>query len=446
MGRGRPFRAGNGATARNVAVAVAVILGAASAPARAQRLLDQYIAADIPGIDVQPGVTVLSRLRPDYDSPGIRLGEVTIRPLLQESLGLDDNVLGQRSHRASALVETNAQVNATYDHSDTTAFTTLTVDDNHYPEQNQQSFTNWTAALGGSHQFGRDTLSAAYEHLNLNQTVRDLDVPQLDNALPFQVDTLRVAYRSVFSRLAVEPAVNVSNYNFTNGTVAGLPYLQNYRDRVVVEPSLTLSYELAPRRNLVFVVRDAVADYRNKIAGTPGRDFNDISALAGIDFEEGVFRYRLLAGFENRSFSSAQIKVIQAPVIEAEVIWNPTGLATVTGKATRRIIDTADEATVGVTETDLELRVDHEFRRDVLLRATGAVLIDDYGQGQGSQQLFTAGVGGTKLLNRNMRLDLDYNFTRRISNGTANLGIIEGQALAQSYSENQILLRIRFAL
>ncbi len=432
---------------RRTAAAFILFVGVAGPAVRAQPLLDPLITGDVAGIAVEPGVTVLSRQRPEYDSLGIRLGEVTIRPELRETVGFDDNVLGQRSHRASAVVETDARLRVLYDHSDTTAFATVSVDDNHFPEQNQQSYTNWTAALGGTHQFGRDTLTLSYEHLNLNQTVRDLDVPQLDQALAFRVDTARLTYRAVFNRVFVEPGLVVSNYSFDNGTVAGQPYLQTFRDRVVVQPVVTVGYELAPRRNLVLVVRDAIASYSNQSNLTPRRDFNDIAVLGGLDFEAGaVFRYRLLAGFESRSFSSSQLKTIQAPVVEAEVIWNPTGLTTVTGNVSRRIQDTADEATVGVTTTTIGLRVDHELRRNVLLRASANAFLDDYSRGQGSQQLFTAGTGATWLLNRTMQLGLNYDFTRRVTDGTGNLGVITGQQFGRSFSENRILLQVRFAL
>ena len=425
----------------------AILLLAAAPTSRAQRLLDQLITADIPGLAVEPGVTVLSRQRSEYDSLGIRLGEITIRPELRETIGFDDNVLGRASHRGSAVIETDARLRAFYDHSDTTAFAVLSVDNNRFPEQNQQNYTNYTASIGGAHQFGRDTLTASYEHLNLNQTVRDLDVPQLDQALAFRVDTARVAYHAVFNRVFVEPGLAVSNYAFDNGTVAGQPYVQTYRDRLVVQPSVTVGYELAPRRNLVVVVRDAVASYTNQAGFTPRRDYNDIAVLGGIDFDTGsIFRYRLLAGYESRSFSSSQLKTIQAPVVEAEVIWNPTGLTTVTATASRRIQDSADEATVGVTSTNLGLRVDHELQRNVLLRASANAFLDDYSRGQGSQQLFTAGTGATWLLNRTAQLGLNYDFTRRVTDGAGSLGVITGQRFGRNFSENRILLQLRLAL
>lgn len=423
--------------------------------ARAQHLLDQYINADIPGAGIEPGVTVLSRQRPEYDSLGIRLGEVTIRPQLQETVGYDDNVLATRSAHGSAVIETNAQVQALYDHSDTKGFMAASVDDNRFPQQQQQSYTNWTAALGGSHDFGRDTLSASYQHLNLNQTLRDLDVPQLDHALAFRVDTARVAYRALFNRVFVEPNLLVSNYSFDNGTVNGQPYLQSYRNRVVVQPGTTVGYELSPRRNLVLVMRDAIGSYTTQVAGLPRQDFNDAAVLFGLDFDaDGIWRYRLLAGYERRTFVSRQIKTIEAPIVEAQVIWNPTGLITLTGAGTRRIQDSADDNTAAFVESAVNLRVDYELQRNVLLRASGGLLHDDYSQGQGAQDLYTFGGGATWLLNRNMQLRGDYDYTRRLSSNTGNLGGVFGQqfgqgfgqAFGQSFAENRFLLQLRLAL
>jgi hypothetical protein len=427
-----------------ICLATIILSGLFGSAAYAQPLLDQYIATDIPGIGIEPGVTVLSRQRPEYDPLGINLGEVTIRPELLESVGFDDNVLGQPGHRGSAVIETNARVQALYDHSDTTGFVNLNVDDNRYLQQNSQSYTNWSASVGGTHSFGRDTLSFAYDHLNLNQTTRDLDVPQLNNALAYRVDTVRVDYRTVFSRFFVQPGLTVSNFAYDNGTAAGQPYIQNYRDRVVVQPSVTLGYELLPRENLVLVVRDATGRYSNQIAGMPSRNYNDFAILGGVDFESGgIWRYRLLAGYETRQFSSSQIDTIQAPIVEAEVIWNPTGLTTLTASASRHVEDSAAETTVGYTETAVGLRVDHELRRNVLLRATASYLSDDYSQNQGHQDLYGVGTAATWLLNRNMALIASYDFARRTSNAQGN---INDQAFGSSYSESRYLLQVRLAL
>ena len=423
-------------------MAVIALAGVFASPAGAQQALivDQYLSTDIPGIAVEPGVTVLSRSRPQYDAVGIRLGEVTIRPQLLETVGFDDNPAGRSEHRGSAIIETNAQVQALYDHSDTTGFATLSVDDNEFLQQSAQSYTNWSAAVGGTHTFDRDVLTANYAHLNLNQTPAELDVPQLNSSLPYAVDTGTVSYRATFAHAFVQPQLDVSAYSYTNGSAGGVTYQQTYRNRTVVQPSVTLGYELAPRRDLVLVVRDAVSDYTQQVNGTPTRNYNDVSVLGGVDFADGgPFRYRLLVGYETRQFSSSQYKTISAPIVEAEVLWSPTGLTTVTGIVARHIQDSANDTTVGLTETSASLRVDHELLRNVLVQANGAYYVDDYSQGQGSQQLFTVGTGATWLLNRNLRLQTTYSFSRRTSSGHGELGCRQWvrrceQLLRQSHS------------
>ena len=83
----------------------------------------------------------------------------------------------------------------------------------------------------------------------------------------------------------------------------------------------------------------------------------------------------------------------------------------------------------------------------MLLRASGSYLRDDYSQGQGHQELITAGPGVTWLMNRNMQLSVRYDFTRRISNGSGSLGVLnQGGQFGNSYSENTFLLQLRLAL
>ncbi len=435
---------------RGLASLAAVATGAVlvSRPAAAQPVLDQYLSVDIPGIGIDQGVTVASRERPEYDPQGIRLGEFTIRPELDETIGFDDNVLAQTSGRSSVLVESNARVRGEYESRDTTAFVNVSVDNNEYPEISQQNFTNWTAAAGGSRTFGRDVLSVYYDHLNLNETPRDLDTPSLDNPLTYQVDTGGISYRAMFSRLFITPSVTISNYSFENGVVNGQSYIQTDHDRTVTQPAVTFGYELAPKRDVVLVVRDATSSYRDEQPGEPSRNFNDVAVLAGLDFSEGIFRYRLLVGFEHRSFSSNVYSAINGPIAEGEVIWNPTALATVTGSVSRHVQDSADDITIAYTETGANLKLDYEFRRDVLLNLNGGYIRDDYAQHDGSQELIAFGAGATWLLNRELRLGLTYDFDRRNSGSPSATTVLPiGNFLFGSgYTENRVLLTLRFAL
>jgi hypothetical protein len=429
-------------------VAMAALLVASHGKARAQ-LVNQYLDPNIPGYDNQPGVTVASRAHPEYDAPGIQLGLFKIMPSLDESVGYDDNVTGTPSPHGSVLIDTNAKIESLADFGNGTANASVTVDNQEFPEQSRQSFTDWTAAIGGSHEFGQDTLYFGATHLNEVQTPRDLDAPQLDRAIAYRVDDIRASYNISFGRLQVQPGMDVSWFSYDNGSVLGVPYIQNYRNRIVYEPNVTLGYEFATRRRLVLVVRDADAIYSTTYLGQPRPDFNDISVLAGVDYDvDGATTFRLLAGYERRSFSSQVYRTIQAPILEGSVTWTPTGLTTVTATAARYIEDSAAEATVGYTETALRLNVDHELFRNIVLNANASFYNDDYAQNGGSQQFYTGGVGATWRLNRNIRLSADYTYSSRRTQGGADINAVTpyGGVFGGSYSENVFRLRLRFGL
>ncbi len=428
-----------------VTAALAGLLAFQGQAARAQ-LLDQFVNPNVSGVRVEPGVTVQSRLRPDYDFGGIRVGSILLRSEYTEAAGYEDNVTGTSQGRGSSFVQSRVNLSAVTDLSRYGAAVRLNVNDNRYLDQPKQSATDWNISAGGFYELGRDTVSLDYSHLNLNQTPRDLDTPLLDRTIAYRVDSVQAGYRVTFNRLSLRPVLAVQLYDFDDGTIAGRPYPQRFRNRVVAAPALTASYEFSPGRTAVLIVRELNASYTNRPAGTRVRDFNDGSVLAGLDFASGgPWRYRLLAGYEVRSFVSSRVKSIQAPIIEGTIIYTPTGLTTLTGSVGRRIQDSADETTVGYTETSARFSVDHEYYRNVLLRAQGGVFFDQY-NGGGNQSLLSGGAGATWLLNRTLRLSATYDFTTRLSSGGGVVSLTPTLRNSSGYSDNRYLLQLGISL
>lgn len=432
-----------------------IVLSLAWEGGASAQVIDQYLNAGIPGYDTQAGVTVTSRSRPEYNSTGVKLGNFVVSPSLEESFGYDDNVTGRSRGAGSALVQTNAAVGLAGGWSDTKFGAGLTLDNHGYLSETNQSFTNWSAALGGSHEFGRDQLSIGYTHLNLNQTPRDLDVPGLDQSIAYRVDDLRANYHIDLGHIFIQPGLDVSYYSFDNGRAGGQTYLQNYRDRVVLSPELVGSYEFATRRRVVVILRDTQSDFDHAPPGAGRQNFNDVSALAGISYDaDGIVSFRLLAGYEHRSFASSQYRTISAPIVEGSVSWTPTGLTTITGTAARYIEDSAAEATTGFTETALKLQADHELFRNVILSAHASFFIDDYtsnrGSNGGSQDYFTGGVGASYALTRRLRLGADYTYSTRHASGAGapvDAFQLQGNTIfGGNYSENTFRVTVRVAL
>jgi len=408
--------------------------------------IDVYVNSLVQGLGDQPGVTVGSRLHPDYDPTGIHAGLLTVLSSLDETIGYDDNVTGTPVGHGSPRIETNAKLNATVATNDSSLSTILSLDDIEFTKLSDQSYTNWNAGLFATHHFGHDELTFSATHNNQNQTPRDLDLPQLDHPIAYRFDDLKTDYTITEGHLQVQPVMDLQFYNFDNGRVLGVPYAQSYRDRTVYFPSISATYEFADRRRIVLVFRDANALYYNGLAGQPKQNFNDFSLLAGLSYDlDGVIGFRLLGGYEERDFLSHSYKTIKAPIVEGSVTWTPSGLTTVTGTVSRTIEDSAADDTVATTASQLSLKLDHELFRNVIVTAKFGFNSSQYAQNGGTTDLFRTGAGVTWLLNRSLRLEMDYMFSTRLKSGGFE-GSEASSTVDQDYADNVFRLGLRLAL
>jgi hypothetical protein len=416
-------------------------------PAQAQ-LIDQYLPPGIPGYDTDLAVTVESRLRPAYEAPGVRVGNFIIRPEATESFGYNSNVTGLNSgSTGSPELETHAAISADSDWSIHGINAYANVDKLQYFDQPTQNQTSWQASIGGHYDFGLDRGTMIYTHSNLNQSPLNIDSFGISTPVPYQTDDVRIGYTTLFGRYSFTPNFEFTAFRFGNEVTGGVSTSQSFRNRDLFQGGLTARYQLAERRDIVVVLNGFDNDYTGAPpAGQPVRDSTGFDILAGIDYLwSGALRFRVLGGYEYRTFKSPQFKTQTAPVAQASVIWTPTGLTTVTATATRAIEDSADEFTVGYTFSTARITVDHELYRNVILEAVGSVQNADYAQNFGIQTIYGAGASATWLINRNLRLIGSYGYARATATGQVS-GPATGAVVGGKYSQNIYLLSLHVAL
>lgn len=423
------------------------LLGSAGA-AHAQ-YIEQYFPYGTPGYTTERGVTVLARERPLYESPGIHLGDFMIRPEWDQAFGYDSNVNGFQNGPSSTVLNTAASLNATSLWSRNSLGASFTVNNSRYFDAPAQSYTNWTATLGGGYTIGRGDLTLGYSHLSLNEIGSQIGAVPSATPIPYTVDDLRTQYTLDLGRLSFTPTFDMQYYQFSDASLANQTVSQTYRNRAVFNGGVTTRYALSDQRNLILVVQGVNSHYTEPQAGLP--TFNSWSALVlgGIDYvANGPWRYRLLLGIESRFFASKSFPDRTAPIVAAEAIWTPTGLTTVTASLSRTMEDPAAEGTAGYLFTSARIVVDHELLRNVLLQGRTSYLIANYLQGGGSQNAFTVGAGVTWLLNRNLRLSLDYDFTDQTNGNPSTFNGVPNATTVGTgpFNRNLALLTLRFAL
>lgn len=388
---------------RLAALAAASCILTAGPRTGAQLLPDLPIAV-IPGSATEPGVTVQSRLRPAFDPIGIQAGAARIYPQLDESLGFDSALLGAQGGR-SLVLQTHPSVRLAADDPDHPFGLTIDLTNARTPALPAQSRTDASVAAGGALPVadGRLSLGASDQFLHQNST--DLDALPSDEPIAFRVQTVEASYARSWDRLTLTPSLSLASWRFSNATIGGAAVSQAYRDRIVLRSGLTASYEVMPLRNLVVTLRDASQFYTETPTGAPTSNSRQIGLLAGIDdASDGLWHYRLLAGWERRSYGFGGFASHSAGVGEADVVLTPDEMTTLTASLTRSIEDAAQEGSAGFVYTSARLTADYEWRRDVLLEATGALERAALLQPDGRQTIATAGVQVTWLLNRRLRL------------------------------------------
>ena len=406
--------------------------------------LSQYFPQGVPGYDTEPGVTVQSRVRPDYDPAGVRVDSFLLYPSVNLGFGYDSDlfgstpVAGQRT--GSWLVDTSASVLARSDWGRDALGGFVSVDRANELDLPSQSDTDWTGMLGGTIDIGRDQLTLAAAHLFLHQAPTAIDALPTDQPVPYQVNDLRLAYMHDFDRLSVTPNFEFTTYRFGNVTIDGIPSSQTDRNRDVVQAGLTASYDVAPLRTILLVLRGTDTRYTEPLPSAPSHDSTGAAALMGIEWGDGVLDLRLLAGWEQRDFAAPQFRSHGAPAAEGEVTWSPSGMTTVTGTLSRTIEDAAQEGVAGYTNTAAKLEINHEYLRNVLLNGFASLQHAAFLEGGGEQTLYSLGSSVTWLVNRHLRVTASEAFFDMRSNpGTST-------SIGSSYVRSLTLLTLGLGL
>ncbi|HEY1934358.1 MAG TPA: outer membrane beta-barrel protein [Acetobacteraceae bacterium] len=424
------------------ALLIALACGATHA-AEAQ-LLDALLPQGVPGYGTEPGVTVVSRARPDTEPPGIHAGAFLLHPSIAEAIGFDDNVLGGAARQGSAFVETQPSLLVGSGWSRDAIGLYVSADDRRDLEAAGQDRTDWTVSLGSAVDVGTDRLTLAAAHFSNHQDRTEQDALPTDRPVAFQVNDTRAAYAWNAGRWTLTPGLEASSWHYDPTTVLGVPVNQNYRDRNVLQGDMTAAYELAPLRSLLLVARGIGQHYTTPAAGQPRLDSTGMQLLAGLDYDAGaVWRLRLLAGAEHRAFAAFPAQT--AAIAEAELAWQPTGMTTVALTLNRSIEDAAQEGVAGFTSTSARLTLDHELRRDVLLHVATGLQHADFPQTGARQDAYTFDAGATWLASRYVRLTATYDLTAQQGGAVSTLPA-SGLPLSGSYTRNQAMLTLRLAL
>jgi hypothetical protein len=403
-------------------------------------LMNVFFPDGVPGYDNSDGVTVETRIHPEQMPLGVRQGAFLFSPRLDEGFGYTSNALPGPYRRGSWQITTAPSLTVGSDWSRDAFGAMVSAQDTRMLSLPSQNHTDGTVSVGGRIDIGNDKLTVAAAHVAAHEDRGQLDTIASDRPIAFTLDDVRASYAINDGRWSIVPSLQATKWTYSDTTLLGLPASQAYRDRVVVQSGVTVSYEFAPLRTAVLVVRAIGQNYLQTPGGQPSPDSTGYQVLAGLDYDDdSVWRWRALVGGEARRFTSPQYPRQNTLIAEAGVGWSPTGLTTVSATVSRDTEDAEQEGVSGLIYSSARLTIDHEYLRNLLFRASVGLQRADFFQG-GHQVGTTAGLGVTWVMNRDTRLSFTYDQTDL--HGSS----IPTESSATGYSRGVGLMTIRLGL
>lgn len=205
---------------------------------------------------------------------------------------------------------------------------------------------------------------------------------------------------------------------------------QDYADRQV---ALRLGYEFYEGFE---VFADGDRHWRKfaSLDGEPlGVDSHGFTLRGGISAELGpVWRGFLAAGIAEETPEDRRIAALRGTVVEAQLVWTPSVLTTLTFSAERGITTTTIDDTAGSVDTTVAIDLRHELRRYWAILAGYAYGKSEF-SGLGETETERIAYIGTEYdIDRTWSLSAEYRYID-----------LESDGANESYNENQFRIGLR---
>ena len=393
-----------------LAACAAVLSAVVSAPADAQ--------------DPARGDTVRDRVRPGYDSLGVRAGGFLVFPAVATGLQYDNNIYGGARDEAGDFVSSiGPQVDAISRWSNHELQLGANVSARRHAERRKENATDWLVYADGRLDIIRNaSLSLRLSAAELHEARNDPNSAFLAEPLSYvrRSAELRLFYR--LNRASVTLGGSVADLSFDGRMPVGsgsAPFRHSERDRDEFTLAVRGGYMILPGYEAFVRVAHGQRRYQHPLSFGFDRDSRGLEVTAGAALDlGGIVSGEVFAGYVRRDWGDARLPDIEEPTLGGSVDWNVTRLTTVSASLERTVEESTLNAS-GYLSTRARTSMDHELQRNLILSAELIATNDSYegvtDRDDREYDIADVGLGATWLMNARLHVDLWHRFTARDS-------------------------------
>ena len=145
-----------------------------------------------------------------------------------------------------------------------------------------------------------------------------------------------------------------------------------------------------------------------------------------------LLRAEASGGYAERSYSDSRLPKLRGPTIDAEILYTPTPLTTVTLRGSTTLAETTTTGASGILIRTVSAQVSHDLLRNLTIAGTGSYSFSDYQGSDIKERSYAAGV------------QLEYKLTRSLSiKGSYSHEHLHSTTQGADYTANVFLIGLK---
>lgn len=370
--------------------------------------------------------SVLQRSRPDYDPLGAHLGSFLLYPSADLSETYNSNVFVTPTNTKADLLTTFSpavQLRSNWNNDALNFVSSGQI--KRYATQVGENNSNALAGTDGRLDIERDvylTGRLSYQLLHEDRASPNTVLNQ-KNPTEYQQASAGSDFVHESGRLGLRVGGGVDYYTYNNeATLTNTIIPETGRNRVEYNFGPRVSYEIVPGYEAFVQARGNYRQYMSEFA-TGGLDTTShgYAVDAGTAVHLGAtMNGEVFAGWFAQDYNDARLAPVSGPHFGGALLWNVTQQTSIRGSLARTVEETIVIGASSFVQTLASVSVEHELRRNVLLNAGAAYVIQDFQGVVRTDTTYLANVGARYMITRNLNSGVGVTWSQRDSTAPGN--------------------------
>jgi hypothetical protein len=437
-------------------LSTACFVGILSAPAIAQTTASSPVVPgnavppgqDTPGLEAEQAagqgalVSIMQASRPDYDAQGQRLGSFVLQPTLDVTEGYNSNVYAATDdvrHDFFTTVTPIVSLNSGWDRNFLGATVGGEID--RYAKYVSENISNFNSLISGRLDVVQDvyfTANAGYQILHEPRGSPNSVNGEFPTEYHVAHGEVSFVKANSIVGLKIDGSINHYDYFDVPSSITNQPIIETDRNRTEYDITAEASYELAPQYRAILRASGNERAYDHKFdpggfqRSSTGYQFDAGVALSISSKVDGEF----YVGYLQQDFDDPRLPTAGGVGFGANLLWNVDGVTSVKGTLSRTVEETIVVQASSFLQTALAVRVEHEFRKNILADIGFSYTNQNYQNFGRVDDIYGFNVEGKYLLTRNLVTSLNVGYTSKVSNAIGDLQL-------SPYNQAIVALRLR---